>query len=97
MAVLLGVAPTATVRAVTGCSAHVTEEGEAFLRSHPDVTYALARMLAQRLNGVSGYLVDLKRQFEDEQGHLGMVDDILETLMHEQTQTFTPGSDRDSG
>lgn len=95
MAVLLGVPPTATVRALTGCSAHVTDEGEAFLRSNPDISYALARMLAQRLNGVSGYLVDLKRQFEDEQGHLGMVDDILETLLHEQTQEFTPGSDRD--
>ncbi len=97
MSVLLSVTPTATVRAVTDCTAHVTEQGEAFLRSHPDIAYALARMLAQRLNGVSGYLVDLKRQFEDEQGHLGMVDDILETLLHEQTSDFTPGSDRDPG
>jgi CRP/FNR family cyclic AMP-dependent transcriptional regulator len=97
MSVLLSVTPTATVRALTDCTAHVTEQGEAFLRSHPDIAYALARMLAQRLHGVSGYLVDLKRQFEDQDGHLGMVDDILETLLHEQTSAFEPGSDRDPG
>jgi CRP/FNR family transcriptional regulator, cyclic AMP receptor protein len=44
---------------------------------------------------VTTYLVDLKRQFEDHQNHLGMVDDILETLVHEQRTEFTPGSDRE--
>jgi len=26
-----------------------------------------------------------------------MVDDVLETLIHDQRQAFTPGSDRDQG
>ena len=30
-------------------------------------------------------------------GLLGMVDEVLETLVHQQPQRFTPGSDRDPG
>jgi rubrerythrin len=44
---------------------------------------------------VTTYLADIKRQFEDERGHLGMVDEILESLLNQQRQTFSPGSDRD--
>jgi hypothetical protein len=51
-------------------------------------------MLAQRLNGATTYLVDLKRQFEGQASHLGMVGEVLETLMHQQGEVFTPGSDR---
>ena len=97
MSALLDIPHMATVRALGSCSAHVIEGGEAFLASHQEVAFHLARMLAQRLHGVTSYLVDLKRQFEDQAGHLGMVDEILETLVHEQRSDFTPGSDRDAG
>lgn len=96
MSVLLDMPHMATVRAVTPVSAHVSEGGEAFLRSHSDIAYLLGQVLAQRLHGVTTYLVDLKRQFEGEASHLGMVDEILESLVHDQRQDFTPGSDRDS-
>lgn len=95
MSVLLGNPHMATVRAVTRTTAHVCEDGDAFLQSHPEIAYLLAQLLAQRLHGVTTYLVDLKRQFEDQGSHLGMVDEILETLLNEQKQSFTPGSDRD--
>ncbi|MEJ0059411.1 MAG: cyclic nucleotide-binding domain-containing protein [Terricaulis sp.] len=95
MSVLLGIPHMATVRAVTPCRARVTEDGAAFLQSHKEVTYLLSQMLAQRLQGVTTYLVDIKRQFEDHSGHLGMVDEILETLLNQQRSTFSPGSDRD--
>jgi CRP-like cAMP-binding protein len=95
MSVLLGIPHMATVRAVTPCRAHMTEDGAAFLQSHKEVTYLLSQMLAQRLQGVTTYLVDIKRQFEDHSGHLGMVDEILETLLNQQRSTFSPGSDRD--
>ncbi len=95
MSILLDIPHMATVRAVTPCTAFVTNDGGAFLKSHPEVAYALAEMLAQRLNGVTSYLVDLKRQFEGETSHLGMVDGILETLLHKPRTRFTPGSDRD--
>ncbi|MGE0739955.1 MAG: Crp/Fnr family transcriptional regulator [Hyphomonadaceae bacterium] len=95
MSALLGIPHMATVRAVTPCTAHVIEGGEAFLQTHKEIAFQLAKLLAHRLHGVTGYLVDLKRQFEDHDDHLGMVDEILETLVHDQTAEFTPGSDRE--
>lgn len=97
MSVLLGIPHMATVRARSACSAYVTEAGNEFLQSQPEITFQLAKMLAQRLHGVTTYLADLKAQFEDEASHLGIVDEILETLVHQQRPTFTPGSDRDPG
>jgi hypothetical protein len=55
----------------------------------------VAELLAQRLNSVTGYLADLKRQYEDHDDHLGMVDEVLETLTHQQADRFEVGSDRD--
>jgi CRP/FNR family transcriptional regulator, cyclic AMP receptor protein len=97
LSVLLAIPNSATVRAVTSCSAHVVEGGEAFLQSHQEITYQLSKLLAQRLHGLTSYLVDLKRQFEHQDNHLSMVDEVLETLRHQQQKSFTPGSDRDSG
>lgn len=97
MSVLLGMPHMATVRALTPAVLHVTDRGGEFLRSHPEIAYLMAQLLAQRLHGVTTYLVDLKRQFEGEESHLGMVDEILESLVHEQRRGFTPGSDRDPG
>jgi CRP/FNR family transcriptional regulator, cyclic AMP receptor protein len=95
MSVLLDIPHMATVRALTAGSAHFSYDGDAFLQSNSEVAYMLAKTLAQRLNGVTTYLADIKRQFEDERGHLGMVDEILESLLNQQRQTFSPGSDRD--
>jgi CRP-like cAMP-binding protein len=96
MSALLGAPHMATVRALTPCQVRVIEGGDAFLQMHPELSYVLAKLLAHRLNGVTSYLVDLKRQFESHSNHLGMVDEILEALAHEQKREFTPGSDRDS-
>ena len=85
----------ATVRATAPVRAYVAEGGAAFLRGHPELATEISRLLAQRLHGLTTYLVDLKRQFEDRADHLGMVDDVLETLAHQQRASFTPGSDRD--
>lgn len=97
MSALLDSPHTATVRAITPCALRVSYAADAFLRSHPSIAYMAAQTLAQRLDGVSNYLVDLKRQFEGEKSHLGVVDEILESLVHEQRTTFEPGSDRDPG
>jgi CRP-like cAMP-binding protein len=97
VSVLLGIPHMATVRALTPCRAHRVEGGAAFLQSNGEITYELSKLLAARLNGVTSYLVDLKRQFESHGNHLAMIDDVLETLVHQQRREFTPGSDRDSG
>jgi CRP/FNR family cyclic AMP-dependent transcriptional regulator len=97
ISVLLGIPASATVRALTSCTAHVVEGGELFLQSHKEISYQLSKLLAQRVYRLSTYLVDLKRQFEHHDSHLSMVDDVLETLIHDQRQSFNPGSDRDPG
>ena len=48
----------------------------------------------QRLNAMTSYLADLKAQFHDRSDHLGMVDEVLESLMHHQDDEVLPGSDR---
>jgi CRP/FNR family cyclic AMP-dependent transcriptional regulator len=95
ISLLLGKPHMATVRAVSDCRVHGVENAADFLKANPEVTFELSTLLAQRLHGLTTYLVDLKRQYEHHDDHLGMVDDVLETLSHQQRSTFTPGSDRD--
>jgi len=95
ISLLLGKPHMATVRAVSDCRVHVVEGGADFLKSNPEIAFELSTLLAQRLHGLTTYLVDLKRQYEHHDDHLGMVDDVLETLSHQQRHAFTPGSDRD--
>ena len=97
ISVLLDIPNSATVRALTRCSAHEIQGGDAFLQSHKEIAYQLSKLLAQRLNRLTAYLVDLKAQFEHHDNHLSMVDDVLETMIHDQRPSFNPGSDRDPG
>jgi CRP-like cAMP-binding protein len=97
VSVLLGIPPMATVRALERSRLFVAEDGLAFLSSRTELALAVARLLARRLKSVTSYLVDLKKQFEDHQGHLRMVDEVLETLVHDQGEgdSIEPGSDRE--
>jgi CRP/FNR family transcriptional regulator, cyclic AMP receptor protein len=97
MSVLLGAPPTATARTLGNAKVHVIENGAAFFSSHPELSWLVARLLANRLSAATTYLVDLKRQFADHGTHLEMVGEVLETLMHQQDRDFRPGSDRDPG
>ena len=94
MSVLLDLPHMATVRALTDTTLYVAAEPMTFMQSDPSIGLALARLLAKRLHSVTTYLVDLKRQFEDQESHLSMVDEVLETLVHHQDEESTPGSDR---
>jgi CRP-like cAMP-binding protein len=95
VSVLLGGVHTATVRAISECRVYRVESAAEFLRSHTEVTYAVATLLAQRLDSITGYLVDLKRQFEGSDEHFGMVDEVLEALVHQQDEELDLGSERD--
>jgi CRP-like cAMP-binding protein len=94
MSVLLGVPHTATVKTVTPSTVYVIDDAETFLQAHPEIAFVIARLLAQRLNAATTYLVDLKRQFDGRGDHMGMIGEVLETLIHEQSREFVPGSDR---
>jgi CRP/FNR family cyclic AMP-dependent transcriptional regulator len=94
---LLGTPPMATVRALEQSRFFVADDGLAFIASRPELALAVARLLASRLISVTSYLVDVKKQFEDRQDHLGMVDTVLESLIHDQSARaeVAPGSDRE--
>lgn len=94
LAVLLDIPHTATVKAVSKSRVYWVEEAEDFLRSHSDLSFQLAKLLAIKLNSITTYLVDLKNQYEDRQDHLGMVDEVLETLLNQQVEEHTIGSER---
>jgi CRP/FNR family cyclic AMP-dependent transcriptional regulator len=83
MHVLLGGHHHATVRTLKPSSFAIIENPKQFLASSPEASLRVARMLAARLDTLNKYLVDVKRQYE---GHeqLGMVHDVLHTLMHHQ-------------
>ena len=85
---------TATVRALSDCTVLQADDGAAFLRERPDVLLDVAKALATRLDNLTGHLTDVKRQYGGDSGHLGMLDDVLSTLMHHQTKAVTPGSAR---
>lgn len=95
MSILLDTPHTATVRTVSPATMYVVEDAATFLQAHPELALVIARLLAQRLNAATTYLVDLKRQFEGRRDHLGMVDEVLDSLIHQQNAEFTPGSDRE--
>lgn len=93
MAALLDGPHTSSVRAVTAAVVHVVEHPEGYFAANPHLVLPIARLLARRLRNVTGYLVDLKRQYRDRADHLGMVDEVLESLAHEQGRGFIPASE----
>ena len=80
MSLLLGVPATADVVAMTECEVAVIDDARAMLDAG-GLTLELARMLAGRLQVMTTYLVDLKHQYADHEGGLGMVDVVLGSLM----------------
>jgi CRP/FNR family cyclic AMP-dependent transcriptional regulator len=97
MSALLDLPHTGTVRALGDAKLHVVENGADYLRSRPELSWLVARLLARRLNAATTYLVDLKRQFAGVGNHLELVGELLESMMHQQQKNFQPGSDRDPG
>ena len=83
LSALLGGPHTASVRAVRPSRFHVVQNPKALLEQKPAVCLHLCELLARRLDAVNKYLVDVKQQFAGD-AHLGMVDGVLDTLMHRQ-------------
>ena len=93
MSVLLGLPHTASVRSGSPVRAFVIEGGAPFLQSRPEFTLPIARLLARRLHSATTYLVNLKQQYRDFENHFGMVDEVLESLTHQQDDDFTPAGE----
>ncbi len=90
LSVLLDEPQPATVRAASAIVLVKITEPLEFFREHPEVVLYVCRMVAERLAAVTRYLVDVRRQFSDEVGHLAMVDKILTTLIHRNPKSLTP-------
>ncbi len=73
----------------------VIENPLGFLTAQPGVALSVLQTTASRLDGLTHYLVDVKQQFADAGGHLGLVDGILDQLVHHQGPTARTGSVRD--
>ncbi len=86
LAILLGGAHTASVRAVKPCAFYIVEQPRELLKSSPALCLHISELLARRLDTLTKYLVDVKHQFEGHD-HIGMVDEVLEALLHRQPST----------
>jgi CRP/FNR family transcriptional regulator, cyclic AMP receptor protein len=95
MSAVLDRLATATVRARSDVEVYAIAEPLDFLRDKPGAALAVLRVTAARLDGLTQYLVDVKRQYADRDDHLGMVDGILDTLVHHHPRQPRTGSVRD--
>lgn len=98
MSILLDIPHTASVWTRANCEVYVIENAETFFRSNAELSWKMARSLAQRLNAASTYLADIKKQFSGSGNHLELVDEILVSLINRAPrEDIEPGSDRDPG
>jgi CRP/FNR family cyclic AMP-dependent transcriptional regulator len=97
MSMLLDVPATATVRCETDTHVRVADDPQTFLTREPAAALEVARVLAGRVDGLTQYLVDVKQQYSDLDGHLGMLDTVLGALAFQQRPRSRPGSVRDPG
>ena len=95
MSVVLGKPATATLRADSDVRVHVIGDPMTFLVEQPGAALAVLQTTASRLDGLTQYVADVKQQLAGSEGHLGMVGEILDTLVHHQGVAARPGSARD--
>jgi len=95
MSLLLGTAATADVVASEPSEVAVLEASRATLDADARLSLLLARLLATRLHTMTTYLVDLREQYADHEGGLGMVDVVLGALLRSGAAGTQLGSDRD--
>ena len=91
---LLGIPRTADVVAAEPATVRIIGDPHMFFASHPSVALELARQLAGRLHRLTSYLGDLRSQYADAEGHLGMVDAVLGRIASRTPVDIDGGSDR---
>jgi CRP/FNR family cyclic AMP-dependent transcriptional regulator len=91
MSLLLGGPCTASVRALSASRFASIVEPRKFLAASSVASLHVAELLARRIHTLNRYLVDVKQQYEGHD-HLGMVDDVLSTLMHRHPRGAAPQS-----
>ena len=95
MSAVLESASTANVVAAEDSTVHVIDGASAAVKAHPELTHAVARLLAQRLSAITAYLVDIKRQYADSNTHLALMDQVLANVIAMNPNASKLGSERD--
>ncbi|MGI9521266.1 MAG: Crp/Fnr family transcriptional regulator [Hyphomicrobiaceae bacterium] len=93
MSILLGEPHTASVRSIAPSRVYLVDNAREFLASRPQLLFPIARLLARRLQNSTSYLVDLKKQFQDQTDHMSMVADVLASLSYQQDSISPPNDD----
>lgn len=91
---VLECAPSATLVACEPSWVHVIDDASTVVRSRAELTLAVAQVLARRLSAVTGYLVDIKRQYAGTNTHLALMDRVLAELTTSNDQSDIIGSER---
>ena len=95
MSVLLDIPHTALVKAATEVKAYRINNGADYFKSNAELSWHIAKILAQRLNASTTYLADITKQYANSGNHLEMIGEVLESLMNQQEKKYAPGSLRD--
>jgi CRP-like cAMP-binding protein len=95
LSLLLDRPASASVRARTDVTVVEIDDARARLDDDPAFVTRLARLLARRLDTMNGYLADLRHQYADHAGGLGMIDEVLSSLSHAKPIDIEPGSERE--
>src|SRR3954451_1270092 len=95
MSLLLDRPASASVRARTETVVVEVDDARNRLASEPGFAVMLAQLLARRVDTMTGYLADLRRQYADHEGGLGMIDEVLSSLSHAKPIDIEPGSERE--
>jgi CRP/FNR family transcriptional regulator, cyclic AMP receptor protein len=94
ISVMLDSASTASVVAIQDSTVHVLDDASASVQRRPELTFAIAQLLARRLSALTAYIVDIKRQYGDSNTHLALMDQVLGELIAMHPGAFKPGSER---
>lgn len=95
ISVLLDTDHGATVTATSPAVVHVIDDPLAFMAADAEGALEIARILARRLNRLTGYLTDVKAQYAEAGGHLELIDSVLAELAFGEQAPVEPGSERD--
>lgn len=81
VSMLLDSPSTADVIARGHVELRVIDDPDAFFAEHPALALFVARQLAERLARVTSYLADLRDEFGDADGQMGLVPQIVSELL----------------
>lgn len=90
MSVLLKRPATADVVATENVTCFQAENPMDFLRAHPEIAVQVCVALAYRVDAATQYLLDVKEQMRECSDHVGMVNGVLDAIVHRDLKKKLP-------